>query len=204
ELNKREFNQSDWERAIGDIDYSKDLEKDQPKKKKESKERRDISFNPGFSKSFATVLLVIIGVALLVLLLRLTLGAQAKARNKKIKANQEVTSLEEIEENLTANDPTSLIEQAIQSGNYRLALRLYYLKIIRELSLTGAIEWKKDKTNGEYLRELKVNQLRSPFRSVTIAFERIWYGNRAIDQEEFMRLQPEFDQLLNTIPKNEQ
>jgi len=204
EVNKRTFNQSDWEQAVGDIDYSKDLERAKPKKKKEPKERRDISFNPGFSKSFATVLLVIIGIALLVLLLRLTLGAQAKARNKKIKATQEAISLEEIEENLTANDPTNLIDQAIQNGNYRLALRLYYLKIIRELSLTGAIEWKKDKTNGDYLRELKKNQLRSPFRSVTIAFERIWYGNRLLDREEFMRIQPEFDHLLNTIPKNEQ
>lgn len=206
EVNKRTFKQSDWERAVGDIDYSKDLKRAKPKKKKEGepKEKRDISFNLGFSKSFATVLLVVIGTALLVLLLRLTLGTQAKARNKKIKATQEAISLEEIEENLTANDPTNLIDQAIQNGNYRLALRLYYLKIIRELSLTGAIEWKKDKTNGDYLRELKKNQLRSPFRSVTIAFERIWYGNRLLDREEFMRIQPEFDHLLNTIPKNEQ
>jgi len=203
-LTKRDFKQSDWERATGDIDYSKDLKRDKPKKKKEPKERRGISFDTGFSKSFAIVLLVIIGAVLLILLLRLTLGVSEKARNKKINAVHEAMTLEEIEENLETHDPSYLIEQAIQHGNYRLALRLYYLKVIRELSLNGVIEWKKDKTNSDYLRELKLDQLRAPFRSVTFAFERIWYGNRLLDREEFMRIQPEFDHLLNDIPKNEQ
>lgn len=192
---------------MGDIDYSGDLKKDKPKNKKPQeektpKEREGFSFNTGFSKTFATVLLVVIGAVLLVVLLRLTLGMSGKAKNKKINAIREATTLEEIEEDLETHDPTTLIDRAIQNGDYRLALRLYYLKIIRELSLAEIIAWKKDKTNGDYLRELKTSQLRSPFSAVTLAFERIWYGNRLIDREEFLRLQPEFDHLLNDIPKN--
>ncbi|MEM9886476.1 MAG: DUF4129 domain-containing protein [Bacteroidota bacterium] len=207
---ERPFERDNWKRATEGIDYSEDLKKEREKQEETEEEVQleedsDSSFlEEGINSTFATILLIVLGVVLLYFILRAALGENAFARNKKIKNTGTTLSLEEIEENLEENDPSSLIEQAIRTGNYRLALRLYYLKVIRELSLAHAIDWKRDKTNGDYLRELRLADLRVPFRSITLAFERIWYGNRNLTEQEFQRIQPQFDHLINKIPKNEQ
>lgn len=102
------------------------------------------------------------------------------------------------------NDPTSAIERAIQLGDFRLALRLYYLKTIRELSQAGHIQWKRDKTNGEYVRALLGNTLRTDFQQLTILFERIWYGNQSVTAIDFQDIRPRFDQFLVQIQGNEE
>ncbi|MEO0779887.1 MAG: DUF4129 domain-containing protein, partial [Bacteroidota bacterium] len=89
----------------------------------------------------------------------------------------------------------------IAQGDYRLAARLYYLAIIKELSLHEAIQWKRDKTNRDYLRELVGHPLRDEFRALTLVFERIWYGDRALEEADFPLLQARFEQLLQATKK---
>lgn len=205
---ERKFERSTWEEATAGIDYSKDLEKEQEKLEEETiqpatKDTESSFFDHGINSNLAIILLIIIGLVLLFFILQAAMGSNIFVRNKKIKTAGTSLSLEEIEENLAENDPTDLIEQAVNAGNYRLALRLYYLKIIRELSLADVISWKRDKTNGDYLKELRMDALHVPFRNITLAFERIWYGNRNLSAQEFQQIRPEFDHFINSIPKHE-
>ena len=47
------------------------------------------------------------------------------------------------EEHIYESDLDRFIREATEQGNYALAIRLYYLAIIKELSLNRTILWKK-------------------------------------------------------------
>ena len=62
-------------------------------------------------------------------------------------------SLADIEDNLHESNLHSFLAQAEANGDYRLAVRLYYLNILKNMSLREYIIWKKDKTNTQYLAD---------------------------------------------------
>ena len=68
------------------------------------------------------------------------------------------------------------LAEAEAAGNYRLALRLGYLQLLKLLSDQNLIRWQPDKTNHAYLAELPGEHLRAPFRELTRQFEYVWYG----------------------------
>ena len=81
-----------------------------------------------------------------------------------------------LDENIHAVDFQTRLAEAEAAGNYRLALRLGYLQLLKLLSDRGLIRWQPDKTNHAYLAELPAEALRAPFRELTRQFEFVWYG----------------------------
>ena len=205
-IEQTKFDEASWQKIISEIDYSKDLRAEE--KKAEEAEtpsentdvfnwRSPIQLGEGFGKLLSIALLSILGLIALVLLLRFLL---LPPKNRKIALQEELeVSAEEIAENLELHDPRSLLEKAVDAENYRLAVRLYYLKIIRELSLKSQIQWQRDKTNHSYLQEMNGHALQDNFRAITLLFEQIWYGNREIDATDFKPIRAKAEQLLNRI-----
>src|SRR5690606_20447405 len=101
-----------------------------------------------------------------------------------------------IESDFRETDLDKFIRQAIDEKNYALAVRLYYLAIIKELSLSNIIKWKRDKTNESYLRETRETRFFEPFREVTRLFEKIWYGPEKLDEQQFLSIKPKFESLI--------
>ena len=134
--------------------------------------------------------------------LGLKIAPQKERRRKRPRAvgGQQV-DLAYIEENLQESDLDRAVRLAIEDQNHALAIRLYYLMAIKELSRLHLIKWKRDKTNRAYLRELQGHELRSPFRQLTQAFEWAWYGQRGVTQVEYQELKPLFTEFLERIPK---
>ena len=91
------------------------------------------------------------------------------------------------------------IEEAINSGNYRQAIRLLYLQSLKILSDKELINWQINKTNSDYLIEVKDNQWSNLFRSLTHHFEYIWYGEMALEKDDFANMQMQFQQLKNQL-----
>jgi hypothetical protein len=87
-------------------------------------------------------------------------------------------------EDLNTIDFKSQIDQALLSQNYRLAVRLLYLQMLKELSDKGLILWQANKTNRSYGYEIKPN-LRQTFDTLTEQFEYAWYGEFPIDEKRF-------------------
>jgi hypothetical protein len=87
----------------------------------------------------------------------------------------------EFVENINTIDFDTEIEKAVAAHNYRFAVRLLYLKCLKQLSDSGLIDWKIDKTNHAYLNELKNDGQRAAFGSLTRKFEYVWYGEFLID-----------------------
>lgn len=102
-------------------------------------------------------------------------------------------SLASMEEDILAANLDNFLLEAIKTKNYLLALRIRYLLLLRHLHHDGVISWKKNKTNGEYLFELRESNFFADFQRATYIFERVWYGDTAIGEGEFTALSPLFD-----------
>jgi hypothetical protein len=109
--------------------------------------------------------------------------------------------LDELEANLETVDLDPHLQKAIDNKEFTLAIRLYYLSILKELTLSNWIRWKKEKTNQHYLFELKENNHFAAFQQVTLIFERVWYGKSNFDETAFNSVQPAFKDFLFRLKK---
>jgi ABC-type dipeptide/oligopeptide/nickel transport system permease component len=94
----------------------------------------------------------------------------------------------ESEENIHEIDFDNEIEKAIAVHNYRLAVRMLYLKSLKQLSDKGLIDWQLNKTNTTYINELTDNNQREAFKQLTNQFEYVWYGDFAINGDVFKNI----------------
>lgn len=103
------------------------------------------------------------------------------------------------EELIKHEDIQSLIDKAIASGNYRLAVRFYYLLALQKMSGKELIDWQAQKTNHEYIYEVKDVGIRNQFRLVTDIYDYIWYGNFEVDEQSFEKAQSTFVTLTERL-----
>ncbi|MDX1941764.1 MAG: DUF4129 domain-containing protein [Saprospiraceae bacterium] len=198
EVKPHEFSKTDWQRAKQGIDYSADRLKTPKKEEKDKKKNNKSFFQGGNASGIMKFIIIIIGAVVLLLLIRSLLGLN-NPKNKKIGKKITVVDLQQIEENIHDADIEDFIRQAIIQQDFALAVRLYYLAILKELSLKNMIFWKKDKTNKDYLREMRSSSLFNPFRETTAIFERIWYGGSPVRIADFYQLEPKFQAMMRQI-----
>jgi len=91
-------------------------------------------------------------------------------------------------ENIHEIDFEDGIEKAIAVGNYRLAVRLLYLKTLKQLSDNGLIDWQLSKTNTNYINELTNPHQREEFKQLTYQFEYVWYGDFMINSDLYKKI----------------
>jgi hypothetical protein len=103
-------------------------------------------------------------------------------------------------ENIHEINFDSEIEKAIAQNNYRLAVRLLYLKCLKQLSDTRLIQWQIDKTNSAYIHELTDPKQQQTFKLITHQFEYVWYGNFAIDKQAFSNIDVLFQNFKKQLP----
>ncbi len=92
-----------------------------------------------------------------------------------------------------------LLKEALDNENYRAAIRIYYLFILKDLSSRQWINWQKEKTNMHYLYEMQKQKVYNDFSQTVNYFEIVWYGKRDINQQQFKSIQPSFTNLLNQL-----
>jgi len=93
-----------------------------------------------------------------------------------------------------ANDPDSHLRNAIRNGNYRLAVRYLYLHSLQRLSEKKFIEINTNKTNYEYVMEVRRHKFANEFASLTLQYEYVWYGEYPVDEKLFEQIQGSFTQ----------
>lgn len=213
EIVEKKFDKSAWKNAIEGIDYSNAPAKkevtDKPDVETEDDDRvyEDESFTPPpdmgkFWRGFFKFFLIALAVVVLAFIIANMVGAEGWSlapSNRKLeqtKSNIPIT-LENVEDNIYESDLDRFIREALEKENYTQAVRLYYLAIIKELSLKKWVRWKKDKTNRDYIRELSNTSFQHGFRNVTNVFERVWYGKQNLGGSDFKgSVQPQMKDLL--------
>ena len=213
EIVQKKFDESAWKNAIEGIDYSNAApQKDAAEKPDEEDEAatrsyEDEAYTPPpdmgkFWKGFFKFFLIALAVVVLAFIIANMVGAEGWSlapNNRKVeqaKSNIPIT-LENVEDNIYESDLDRFIREALDKENYTQAVRLYYLAIIKELSLKKWVKWKKDKTNRDYIRELSNTTFQNGFRNVTNVFERVWYGKQDLGGSDFKgSVQPQLKDLL--------
>jgi hypothetical protein len=111
---------------------------------------------------------------------------------KKMKATYE--NPEEIEtENIFELNFEKEIQKAIDAADHRLAVRLMYLRTLRDLSLRNHINYTHEKTNTDYLLQLAGSPYYKNFFRLTRNFDYTWYGHFLLTQESFTLIQNDFN-----------
>lgn len=112
------------------------------------------------------------------------------------KSAKKITVSEDEEENIHTLDFKTIITNSIFSKNYRLAVRYYYLWLLKSLTDKGKIEWDIEKTNGDYLNEIKDETLKKEFQFLSYVYEYSWYGEFEIDNIDFSKIEASFLKLI--------
>ncbi|AEI48294.1 DUF4129 domain-containing protein [Runella slithyformis] len=115
------------------------------------------------------------------------------------KAQEDPLAYNRITENIHELDFNKLIEEAIENRNYRLAVRMYYLKSLKQLTDKQLIHWQPTKTNRIYVDELGNSRLKADFERLTSQFEYVWYGEFSVSESEFSVLKEEFSTFSGKI-----
>ena len=221
QISETKFDQKNWENTISGIDYSGQPAKKAKKEKGETGgtgsssetgrtyETEEYSPPAGpsnFWSGFFKFFLIALAVVIVAFIIANMVGAEGwtftPTARKAQQKNAIPITLENVEDNIYESDLDRFIREALEKENYSQAVRLYYLAIIKELSLKRWIRWKKDKTNRDYIRELSNTNFQNSFRNVTRMFERVWYGKQKLNGSDFKSsLQPSLKDLLNDSQK---
>jgi hypothetical protein len=106
------------------------------------------------------------------------------------------------QENIHELNFAEALAQAEAAGNRRLAVRLGYLQLLKQLTDRDFIAWQPDKTNQTYLHELATSRpaARPAFAELTRQFEYAWYGELPVSAALYQRVreaQHQFGQQLS-------
>ena len=152
----------------------------------------------GILAVIAKILPYIIAVIVLFLLLKFFLKVTINGIVSG-KTNKAVVNLSDEAALIKNQDLSILIQKAIEQKNYRLAIRYYYLLALQKLSKHDFIEWQQEKTNEDYIKEIKQELLKNKFTSSTYLYDFVWYGNFDINELEFAKAETEFNELIKLI-----
>jgi hypothetical protein len=107
--------------------------------------------------------------------------------------------LQDLENNLVETDIDKFLRLALESKNYKLAVRLLYLGVLQNLHEAELIIWKKEKTNRDYLSEMRQHRAYSELRELTLAFDIVWYGDTEIPESTYHQLSQAFKSFNDVI-----
>jgi hypothetical protein len=91
------------------------------------------------------------------------------------------------------------IKNAKNANNFRLAIRLMYLQVLKILADTNRIQYEADKTNSDYLLQLHTTAYYQEFFKLTRDFEYVWYGRFLISEAVFSKMQDDFTSFINRV-----
>lgn len=114
-------------------------------------------------------------------------------------SDKNIIPVTDIESDIQAVDFKSLISVAENNNNFRLAIRYYYLWLLKDLTNAEYIEYDVEKTNSDYHKEIISEAIKKEFSYTSYLYNYIWYGEFNIDKDEFSRARHAFINFLNAI-----
>ncbi|WP_196890025.1 DUF4129 domain-containing protein [Aureivirga sp. CE67] len=120
---------------------------------------------------------------------------------KSAPKNRKVISFTEEEKIIKEADLPKLIQDAVKSGNYRLAIRYQYLFLLKILQDADKVIWAQQKTNEDYFKEISDTDLKNNFRIATDFYDHVWYGNFEISEVEYHSLIINFEKVNKNLHK---
>jgi hypothetical protein len=115
--------------------------------------------------------------------------------------DKNIIPVTDIENNIYETNFKSLIAEAEKENNHRLAIRYYYLWLLKTLSEAEVIDYDVEKTNSDYYLEIENKETKEEFSYTSYLYNYIWYGEFDIDDAQFEKAKKAFTQFLRTLWK---
>ncbi len=120
------------------------------------------------------------------------------SKSDKEDGNEEGSEKKFVDDIMTS-DWETLLKQAINSGNMRMAIRYSYLLLLQLMQRRQMIHYRADKTNYDYYYEIKDNSIKLSFKQLTRQYEFSWYGNYPVPEQAYQAYLNEFNQLKSRL-----
>ncbi len=205
---RKTFDKSEWKKTTKELDYTETYKEWKKKEKDENKEKGEPKKNglkerktrtPLLGGGFVKTLLIVLIAGILSFFIFLLLKNTFNIFSERVPDTKLESIVENLEDNLHNADFDNLIQQAIGNKQYKLAVRIFYLHIIKILSDKELIKWKKNKTNGHYVREMFQNTSGQKFSFLTAIYEQAWFGTNSIDEDNYKLISREFSDFLKEL-----
>ena len=158
--------------------------------------------NPEASLNFVAILLKVLAALIVIFVIYLIVKAIIAKEGQWIfgkNAHKKTVYYSDIEKNIHLLDFEKLIKESIASGEKRIAVRYYYLWLLKVMAQNHYIEWDIEKTNSDYLYELQKPAHREEFTYLSYLYNHIWYGEFEIDDTTFIKAENRFKKSLKTF-----
>jgi hypothetical protein len=113
------------------------------------------------------------------------------------KSSRRINADDEVEvdtEDIFAINYQKEIDKAAASKNYRLAIRLMFLRLLKNMAERNIIQYKQDRTNFDYLLQLSASKHYHDFFRITRNYEYSWYGKFDVSDEAYELIRRDFEQ----------
>ena len=152
--------------------------------------------------NFVDILLKIIAILIVIAVIFMIAKAIMNKEGQWIfgrNSDRKIINYDEIEKNLHLVDFEKLIQKSLESGENRLTIRYYYLWLLKKMSEKQIIEWDVEKTNSDYLYEIKNEAQKEDFAYLSYLYNNIWYGEFELDEETFAKARNAFEKSIQKI-----
>ena len=93
------------------------------------------------------------------------------------------------------------IEKALNSENYRLATRLMFLQLLKNMDENNIINYQQDLTNLDYRMQLYGTHYAPAFNDLVKFYEYTWYGKWQPGANQFMLIRNKFESFNGQLSK---
>jgi hypothetical protein len=110
------------------------------------------------------------------------------------------TEEEEIEtEDIFSINYQKEIDKAAANKNYRLAIRLMFLRLLKNLAERNIIQYKQNRTNFDYLLQLSATKYYHDFFRITRNYEYSWYGKFEVKENAYQIIREDFEHFESKV-----
>lgn len=189
------ISQDQFNRLSEELDYSKTKKslvlKKANQEEKKSEEEEDLFGQYNDLSVFEVLAFLVI----LILVMFIIYVVFSNIKNEKKVAPADPAVVEKIEDIEEINAVVGY-HLAMADGDYRLAIRMQFIKVLQYLSSSNCIVWRPNKTNRHYLGEISDEQHYQVFKELAYIYDLVWYGHTIIDLRDFERIDLKFQKFL--------
>lgn len=154
------------------------------------------------ASNFVNIVIRTLAILLIVFVIYLIVKAIMNKEGQWIfgkNSDRKIINYDELERNIHTIDFEKLIQNSLQTNEKRLTIRYYYLWTLKKMSEKQIIDWDVEKTNSDYLYEIKNEAQKEDFGYLSYLYNNIWYGEFELDEETFSKAKNAFEKSIKTI-----
>lgn len=183
------------EKRAREFDFSEKIPKPEEKKDPDVKKKKSSSLDlMGLFPVLKYLIIGLLVLALAYLVYRIMITGKGESAT-----SEALITWETDPDKIAFEQLESWLRQALTDQNYAYAVRVVFLMVLKDLSKQEIILWKRNKTNRDYLFEIRQPELARSFRTLAQAFDASRYGNYRVTHRSFEMVQSQYQQIQRIL-----